>query len=122
MPGYTTQMLNQVHAKTDMYNRYKYLITQVQDSLLLLQPSVYLVTNPIAMDVPTVPSVIKMQLTWDSRSAGKYVSFSTTLRSDENYIQKLQNIEAMCLHAFQDAHELGDSPYYDLLFGVNWLK
>ena len=67
------------------------------------------------------PSVIKVQVMWESKTSNKHVSFSRALRYNEDYDHTLAEIKAICTYAFQDSQELGDSPYYELIFGVNCL-
>ena len=118
MPGHNKQTLTQLNAQVDMYNKYKLLMNQVYDCLLLFQPNIYIVSSPEPLDVPYK---IRVQIIWDSKTCNKHVSFSRALVSTGNYDHVLAEIKAICTYAFQDSQELGDSPYYDLIYGVNCL-
>ena len=61
MPGYTKEMLSHINSKIDMNNKFQLLMNQVYDCLLLFQPNVYIVSNPVPLDTP---SVIKVQIMW----------------------------------------------------------
>ena len=109
MPGYTRQMLSNINSQVDMYNQFKLLMNQVYDCLLLFQPNVYIISSP---DPPDVPSKIRVQIIWESKTCNKHVSFSRALIANENYKHVLVEIKAICTYAF---------PYYDLIYGVNCL-
>jgi len=79
---------------------------------------VYIISEP---EPPDVPSRIRVQIIWESKNYEKHVSLIRTLVSTGNYNHVLAEIKAICTYAFQDSQELGDSPYYDLLYGVNYL-
>ena len=118
MPGHTRQELSLINSKVDMYNKYQHLMQQVYDCLLLFQPNVYIICSPTPTETP---SVIRVQIIWDSKSCEKYVSFSRALRASEDYDHVIMEIKTICAFAFQDSQELGNSPYYDLIYGVNCL-
>ena len=118
MPGHTRQQLAKVNCQVDMYNRFKFLMNEIYDCLLIFQPNVYIISNPEPLNAPTK---IRVQVIWESKTQSRYMSYSKALMANENYRRALAEIKAICTWAFQDAQELGDSPYYDLMFGVNCL-
>ena len=102
-----------------MYNQFRFLMNEIYDCLLVFQPNVYIISNPDPLDVPTK---IRVQIIWESKSQNKHLSCSKALMANGNYKHVLAEIKAICTYAFQDSQELGDSPYYSLIFGsVNCL-
>ena len=77
----------------------------------------HIVSNPEPVKTPTV---IKVQMIWNSRSCRKHVSFSRALKSQEDYGRGLKEIYAVFRYAIDDAETLGISPYEELLCGVNY--
>ena len=45
-------MLSNINSKVDMNNKFQLLMNQVYDCLLLFQPNIYIVSNPIPLDTP----------------------------------------------------------------------
>ena len=59
-----------------MYTKHNLLMRKIYDNLFLLQPEMYIVSSPEPVKTPTV---IKVQMIWNSKSCGKHVSFSRAL-------------------------------------------
>ena len=117
MPGYNRQMLSVVNSKVDMNNRFQMLMNEIHHYLFLFQPNLYIVTAPEPVDIP---SVIRVDIIWKSNMYGRHVNFSRGLNSEGNYMKTLIEIKNMTAFAFEDSYTLGNSPYDDLLFGVNY--
>ena len=117
MPGLNKKQLALIQAQVDMYTKHNLLMRKIFDNLFLLQPEMYIVSNPEPVKTPTV---IRVQMIWNSKSCGKHVSFSTALKSQENYEKGLKEIYAVFRYAIDDAETLGISPYEGLLYGVNY--
>ena len=117
MPGLNKKQLALIKAQVDMYTKHNLLMRKIYDNLFLLQPEMYIVSNPEPVKSPTV---IKVQMIWNSKSCGKHVSFSRALKSQENYEKGLKEIYAVFRYAIDDAETLGISPYEGLLYGVNY--
>ena len=117
MPGLNKKQIALMKAQVDMYTKHDLLMRKIYDSLFLLQPEMYIVSNPEPVKIPTV---IKVQMIWNSRSCRKHVSFSRALKSQEDYERGLKEIYAVFRYAIDDAETLGISPYEELLYGVNY--
>ena len=117
MPGLNKKQLALIQAQVDMYTKHNLLVRKIYDSLFLLQPEMYIISNPEPVKTPTV---IKVQMIWNSRSCGKHVSFSRALNSQGDYEKGLKEIYAVFKYAINDAETLGISPYEVLLYGVNY--
>ena len=117
MPGLNKKQLALIQAQVDMYTKHNLLTRKICDNLFLLQPEMYIISNPEPVKTPTV---IKVQMIWNSKSCGKHVSFSRALRSQGDYKKGLKEIYAVFRYAIDDAETLGISPYEELLYGVNY--
>ena len=117
MPGLNKRQLALMHAQVDMSTTYNLLMRKIYDNLFLLQPEMYIVSNPEPVETP---NVIKVQVIWNSKSCGKHVSFSRALKSQGDYERGLKEIYAVFRYAIDDAETLGISPYEELLYGVNY--
>ena len=117
MPGLNKKQLALVQAQVDMYTKHNLLMRKIYDNLFLLQPEMYIISNPEPVKTPTV---IKVQMIWNSKSCGKHVSFSRALKSQGDYEKGLKEICAVFRYALNDAETLGISPYEELLYGVNY--
>ena len=117
MPGLNKEQLALVQAQVDMYTKHNLLMRKIYDNLFLLQPAVYVISNPEPVNIPTV---IKVQMIWNSKSCNKHVSFSRALTSQGDYERGLKEIYAVFRYAINDAETLGISPYEELLYGVNY--
>ena len=116
MPGKTRIILQIIRARVDMVNKYKMLIDKMFGILLLLQPEVYLVTNP---DTSERPTSITVQVIWNSISLGKYTSVTKRIESSKNYDESLYQLKIVFQHAIADSGSLGNSPFMELI-GVNY--
>ena len=117
MPGLNKKQLALIQAQVDMYTKHNLLMRKIYDNLFLLQPKMYIISNPEPVKTPTV---IKVQMIWNSKSCGKHVSFSRALKSQGDYEKGLKEIYAVFIYAIDDAETLGISPYEGLLYGVNY--
>ena len=117
MPGLSRKQLSLIKAQVDMYTKHNLLMRKIYDNLFLLQPEMFIVSNPEPIKTPTV---IKVQMIWNSKSCGNHVSFSRALKSQENYEKGLKEIYAVFRYAIDDAEKLGISPYEGLLYCVNY--
>ena len=106
-----------IRTKVDMYNQFTLLLNELYDRMFILQPQLYITVN---QQPDKSPTVIKTQVVWNSQSAGKHVSFSKALRSYGDYEQKLRELCCIFIYALQDACKLGDSPFQELSYGVNY--
>ena len=77
----------------------------------------YIISNPEPVKTPTV---IKVQMIWNSKLCNKHVSFNRALKSQGDYEKGLKEIYAVFRYAIDDAQTLGISPYEELLYGVNY--
>ena len=117
MPGLNKKQIALMKAQVDMNTKHNLLMRKIYDSLFLLQPEMYIVSSPEPVKTPTV---IKVQMIWNSKSCRKHVSFSRALKSQEDYEKGLKEIYALFRYAIDDAETLGISPYEELLYGVNY--
>ena len=117
MPGLNKKQLALIQAQVDMYTKHNLLMRKIYDNLFLLQPEMYIISNPEPVKTPTV---IKVQMIWNSKSCGKHVRFSRALKSQGDYEKVLKEIYAVFRYAIDDAETLGISPYEGLLYGVNY--
>ena len=117
MPGLNKKQLALIQAQVDMYTKHNLLVRKIYDNLFLLQPEMYIISNPEPVKTPTV---IKVQMIWNSKSSGKHVSFSRAFNSQGDYEKGLKEIYAVSKYAINDAETLGISPYERLLYGVNY--
>ena len=117
MPGLSKKQLSLIKAQVDMYTKHNLLMRKIYDNLFLLQPEMYLTSSPEPVKGPTV---IKVQMIWNSKSSGKHVSFSRALKSQEDYEKGLKEIYAVFRYAIDDTEKLGISPFEGLLYGVNY--
>ena len=117
MPGLNKEQLALIQAQVDMYTKHNLLMRKIYDNLFLLQPEMYIISNPEPVKTPTV---IKIQMIWNSKSCGKHVSFSRALKSQGDYEKGLKEMYAVFRYATNDAETLGISPYEELLYGVNY--
>ena len=117
MPGLNKKQLTLMHAQVDMSTKHNLLMRKIYDNLFLLQPEMYIISNPEPVETP---NVIKVQVIWNSKSCGKHVSFSRALKSQGDYEKGLKEIYAVFRYAIDDAETLGISPYEELLYGVNY--
>ena len=109
MPGLNKEQLASMQAQVDMYTKHNLLMRKIYDNLFLLQP------EPVK-----TPTVIKVQMTWNSKSCNKHVSFSRALRSQGDYEKRLKELHAVFRYAINDAEILGISPFEGLLYAVNY--
>ena len=116
MPGKTRIILQIIKARVDMVNKYRMLINKMFGTLLILQPEVYLVTNP---DTSERPTDITVQIIWNSISLGNYISVTKRIKSNENYDQSLYRLKMVFQRAIADSRSLGNSPFMELI-GVNY--
>ena len=100
-----------------MYTKYRIFINKVHDHMFLLQPQMYITSNPEPVQAPTV---IKLQLIWNSESIGRHVSFSRALNYQGDYDTGLRELLAVFRYALPDAQTLGTSPFHKLIHGVNY--
>ena len=117
MPGLNKKQLALMQAQVDMYTKHNLLMRKIYDNLFLLQPEMYIISNPAPVKTPTV---IKVQMIWKSKSCNKHVSFSRALKSQGDYEKGLKEIYAVFRYAIDDAETLGISPYEELLYCVNY--
>ena len=117
MPGLNKKQLALIQSQVDMYTKHNLLMRKIYDNLFLLQPEMYIISYPEPVKTPTV---IKVQMIWNSKSCGKHVSFSRALKSQGDYEKGLKEIYAVFRYAIDDAETLGISPYEGLLYGVNY--
>ena len=117
MLGLNKKQLALIQAQVDMYTKHNLLMRKIYDNLFLLQPEMYIISNPEPVKTPTV---IKVQMIWNSKSCGKHVSLSRALKSQGDYEKGLKEIYAVFRYAIDDAETLGISPYEGLLYGVNY--
>ena len=117
MPGLNKEQLALRQAQVDMYTKHNLLMRKIYDNLFLLQPEIYIISNPEPVKTPTV---IKVQMIWNSKSCGKHVSFSRALKSQGDYERGLKEIYAVFRYAIDDAEILGISPFEGLLYNVNY--
>ena len=117
MPGLNKEQLALMQAQVDMYTKHNLLMRKIYDNLFLLQPEIYVISNPEPVKTPTV---IKVQMIWNSKSCNKHVSFSRALKSQGDYGRGLKEIYAVFRYAINDAETLGISPFEELLYGVNY--
>ena len=117
MPGLNKEQLALIQAQVDMNTKYSLLMIKIYDNLFLLQPEMYIISNPEPVKTPTV---IKVQMIWNSKSCDKHVSFSRALNSRGDYEKGLKEMYAVFRYAINDAKTLGISPYEELLYGVNY--
>ena len=117
MPGLNKEQLALMQAQVDMNTKHNLLMRKIYDNLFLLQPEIYVTSNPEPVKTPTV---IKVQMVWNSKSCNKHVSFSRALKSQGDYERGLKEIYAVFMYAIQDAETLGISPFEELLYGVNY--
>ena len=96
MPGYTREMQALVTARIDMNNKYQMLMKEMHDCLLLFRPDVYVVSHP---DPSETPTVIKVQIIWNSQTHQKHISFNRALRSESDYQKALTQIKAVLTFA-----------------------
>ena len=115
MPGKTKIILQIIRARVDMVNKYRMLINKMFGTLLLLQPEVYLVTNP---DTSERPTSITVQVIWNSITLEKHTSVTIRIKS-ENYDRSLCRPKTVFQHAIADSRSLGNSPFMELI-GVNY--
>ena len=87
MPGLNKEQLALVQAQVDMYTKHNLLMRKIYDNLFLLQPAVYVISNPEPVKTPTV---IKVQMIWNSKSCNKHVSFSRALKSQGDYGKRIK--------------------------------
>ena len=112
MPGHTKQQLSVIKAKIEMYNRYKLIMNRAYDQMFVHQPQMYIISD-LTPDI--APSVIKVQVIWNSKTMDKHVSFSRALRSQENYDRSMKELLAIIIYALSEAQQLGTSPFQELL-------
>ena len=117
MPGLNKEQLALRQAQVDMCTKHNLLMRKIYDNLFLLQPEMYIISNPEPVETPTV---IKVQMIWNSKSCGKHVSFSRALKSQGDYGRGLKEIYAVFRYAIDDAEILGISPFEGLLYNVNY--
>ena len=117
MPGLNKKQLTLMQVQVDMSTKHNLLMRKIYDNLFLLQPEMYIISNP---EPVKTPNVIKVQVIWNSKSCGKHVSFSRALKSQGDYEKGLREIYAVFRYTLDDAETLGISPYEDLLYGVNY--
>ena len=117
MPGLNKKQLALIQAQVDMYTKHNLLMRKIYDNLFLLQPEMYIISNSEPVETPTV---IKVQMIWNSKSCRKHVSFSKALKSQGDYEKGLKEIYAVFRYAIDDAETLGIFPYEELLYGVNY--
>ena len=65
MPGLNKEQLALIHAQVDMYTKHNLFMRKIYDNLFLLQPEMYIISNPEPVNTPTV---IKVQMIWNSKS------------------------------------------------------
>ena len=87
MPGLNKRQLALMQAQVDMYTKHNLLMRKIYDNLFLIQPEMYIVSNPEPVKTPTV---IKVQMIWNSKSCGKHVSFNRTLKSQGDYEKRVK--------------------------------
>ena len=116
MPGKTRVILQIIRARVDMVNKYRMLINKMFGTLLLLQPEVYLVTNP---DTSERPTSITVQVIWNSITLEKHTSVTIRIKSKGNYDRSLCRLKTVFQHAIADSRSLGNSPFMELI-GVNY--
>ena len=117
MPGLNKEQLALRQAQVDKCTKHNLLMRKIYDNLFLLQPEMYIISNPEPVETPTV---IKIQMIWNSKSCGKHVSFSRALKSQGDYGRGLKEIYAVFRYAIDDAEILGISPFEGLLYNVNY--
>ena len=117
MPGLNKKQLALIQAQVDMCTKHHLLMRKIYDNLFLLQPEMYIISNPEPVKTPTI---IKVQMICNSKSCGKHGSFSRALKSQGDYEKGLKEIYAVFRYAIDDAETLGISPYEELLYGVNY--
>ena len=117
MPGLNKEQLALMQAQVDMYTKHSLLMGKIYDNLFLLQPEMYVISNPEPVKTPTV---IKVPMIWNSNSCNKHVSFSRAVKSQGDYERGLKEIYAVFRYAINDAETLGISPFEELLYGVNY--
>ena len=117
MLGLNKEQLALIQAQVDMNTKYNLLMIKIYDNMFLLQPEMYIISNPEPLKAPTV---IKVRMIWNSKSCGKQVSFSRALKSQGDFEKGLKEIYAVFRYAMNDAETLGISPYEELLYGVNY--
>ena len=86
-----------MHAQVDMSTKHNLLMRKIYDNLFLLQPEMYIISNP---EPVKTPYVIK--------------------KSQGDYEKGLKEIYAVFRYTIDDAETLGISPYEELLYGVNY--
>ena len=87
MPGLNKEQLALMQAQVDMNTRHNLLMRKIYDNMFLLQPEIYVVSNPEPVKTPTV---IKVQMVWNSKSCNKHVSFSRALKSQGDYEKRIK--------------------------------
>ena len=108
MPGLNKKQLALMQAKVDMYTKHNLLMRKIYDNLFLLQPEIYVISNPEPVKTPTV---IKVQIIWNSKSCNKHISFSRALKSQGDYERGLKEIYAVFRYAINDAEDTWDLPF-----------
>ena len=109
-------ILQIIRARVDMVTKYRVLINKMFGTLLLLQPEVYLITNP---DTSERPTSITVQVIWNSIFFEKHTSVTIRMESKENYDRSLYRLKIVFQHAIADSRSLGNSPFMELI-GVNY--
>ena len=77
MPGLNKKQLVLIQAQVDMYTKHNLLMRKIYDNLFLLQPEIYVISNPEPVKTPTV---IKVQMIWNSKSCNKTCKFQQSLK------------------------------------------
>ena len=54
MPGLNKKQLALMQAQVDMYTKHNLLMRKIYDNLFLLQPEIYVISNPEPVKTPTV--------------------------------------------------------------------
>ena len=81
MPGLNKEQLALMQAQVDMNTKHNLLMRKIYDNLFLLQPEIYVASNPEPVKTPTV---IKVQMVWNSKSCNSMLC----MRYEKLYIEQ----------------------------------